>query len=355
MTSNALTGLTEYRLQLADEVLQDIEQDREAAERLLFKAVRLADVAGDKDVKAWLECELSGYPKDIPASLVAWLNKTGRRSVVPLTTAELLANGVAVMASGHGREVLADGSEVRVDRESLPRIEDHVIPSFDGAWKGNAVFAKVAKRSGPHGTQPKGYDPSAWEKSQNRMATDLIKYQQIAKRVRAELHSYVVGVFHRFAFSEIANSIFDRHKTAVDSLLRVTVPEVVDKVPAIYDRLAAAPDPEAVSQAMVSVRRMIAAFADTVCPPRAQPSIDEASGAAHELTQKEVLNRIDECLKKCGSKTRGERLSKSVRALYDRVSAGIKDDITAGEAQSLFLTTYLTLGEIAEATGLGPS
>lgn len=72
----------------------------------------------------------------------------------------------------------------------------------------------------------------------------------------------------------------------------------------------------------------------------------------HELTQQQVLNRIDEHLKKCSSKTRRERLSRAVRALYDRASAGVKNDITPGEAQSLFLATYLTLGEIAEATRL---
>jgi len=76
----------------------------------------------------------------------------------------------------------------------------------------------------------------------------------------------------------------------------------------------------------------------------------DATKVEHKLTQQQVLNRIDEHLKKYPSKTRAERLAKTLRPVYDRVCAGVKDDITSGEAQTLFLSTYLTLGEIVEAT-----
>ncbi len=351
MTANARASLSEYRLNLADEVLNDIEEDRENAERLIFKAVRLADVAGDEDMKAWLECELSGYPGEIPASVEPWLAQTGRRSVARLTPAQMVTRGIEVLAEGG--ENLLDGAEVRINRESLPRIEEHIIPSMAEGTRQQAQRLAGIKRRKAAGIdfRLRNFDPTQWESGIQRTRVYLLQLNQISKRVRAELHAYAVATYHRFAFSDAANNIFDRHKKAVDALLRATVPDVIDKIPAIYDRLGAAPDPEAISQAMVSVRRMIAAFADAVCPPRAQPSIDEAGGE-HEVTQQKVLNRIDEHLKKCESKTRRERLSKTTRALYDRVSAGVKNDVTAGEAQSLFLATYLTLGESAEATGL---
>jgi hypothetical protein len=340
----------EYRVQLASELLVDIEHDREGAERLLYKAARLAAVAGDVAAKEWIECELKGYPQVIPPSVEPWLDATGRRTRVHLRPDQVMALGLqTVMAGGVAPD--ADPMDVHITRETLPRLEDHLIPALEAARQNNLRTASAYKRQGALGGRPKKYDPTEWEKAMQRAPHELFKYHELTKRVRAELHRYVVGVFHRFAFSEIANSIFDRHKTAVDALLRATAPDVIDKIPAIYDRLAQVPDPEAISQAMVSVRRMIAAFADAVCPPRDQPSVDEA-GVPHKLTPQEVLNRIDQHLQKCVSKTRRERLSKTVRALYDRASAGIKNDITAGEAQSLFLATYLTLGEIAEATGV---
>ncbi len=242
--------------------------------------------------------------------------------------------------------------QTAIYRESLPRIEDHIIPSMADATRTNEqrLAGMNRRKAAGFDIRLRSFDPTQWETAIQRTKLHLLGLNQIAKRVRGELHAYVVETYHRFAFSEVANAIFDRHKTTVDAMLRATAEEVIEKIPAIYDRLAAAPDPEAVSQAMVSCRRMIAAFADAVCPPRMEPAVDEAGGT-HKLTQQEVLNRIDEHLKKCPSRTRRERFSKTLRALYDRVSAGVKDDITSGEAQSLFLATYLTLGEITEATG----
>lgn len=96
---------------------------------------------------------------------------------------------------------------------------------------------------------------------------------------------------------------------------------------------------------------MIASFADAIFPPREDPVSDE-EGHPHEVRQTDVLNRIQEALNEgCSSKSRRKRLASGVRAIYERVSAGMKADMAAEEAQSLFLATYLALGEIASAIG----
>ncbi len=71
-------GLAAYRVQLAAELLADIEGDRLPAEQLLFKVRRLANIAGDQDVEEWIRCELEGYPATIPQSVGRWLDSTGR-------------------------------------------------------------------------------------------------------------------------------------------------------------------------------------------------------------------------------------------------------------------------------------
>jgi hypothetical protein len=302
-----------------------------------------------RDRAKWVSCELEGYRATVPASVARRLDATGRR-VQTVQSPAPEAQPVGRRRFSGRRRIKRVAAKIY--RESLPRIEDHILPSVANANRLNEQRIEGLKRRKAAGfdIRLRNFNPTQWEIGIQRTKEHLIALNQIVKRVRGELHAYVVETYHRFAFSEVANAIFDRHKTTVDSMLRATAEEVIEKIPAIYDRLAAAPDPEAVSQAMVSCRRMIAAFADAVCPPRTEPAVDEAGGT-HKLTQQEVLNRIDEHLKKCASRTRRERLSKTLRALYDRVSAGVKDDITPSEAQSLFLATYLTLGEIAEATG----
>jgi hypothetical protein len=46
------------------------------------------------------------------------------------------------------------------------------------------------------------------------------------------------------------------------------------------------------------------------------------------------------------SKSRQQRLRQALRGIYERVSAGVHDDVTPSEARFLFLETYVALGEI---------
>lgn len=189
------------------------------------------------------------------------------------------------------------------------------------------------------------FDPSKWEEGIRRSQQSLIRYHAIGKAVWAEIHRFAFASHHRFAFSELAAAIFDTHKAEVDKIPREAAPEAIEKIPAICDRLAAgASDSEALSQAMASCRRMIAAFADAVLPV-------ETAGAVsgeHATTQDKYLNRIEKYVRDhCESESRRERLIKTLRLLHDRVSAGLKADITREEAQVLFVWTYLVLGEIA--------
>jgi hypothetical protein len=64
-----------------------------------------------------------------------------------------------------------------------------------------------------------------------------------------------------------------------------------------------------------------------------------------------VLNRINLYLRdNLSSETRRDRLNKTIRLIHDRSSAGSHSDITLDEARSLFLQTYIILGEILQAT-----
>jgi hypothetical protein len=143
--------------------------------------------------------------------------------------------------------------------------------------------------------------------------------------------------------------LFVAHEEAINRLLSKAAPSVVQKIPSIYARLDEG-DTEAISQAMTSCRRMIDAFADHVSPPAAAPV--QVDGVQVSLKKDKVLNRIQQYLvQNMTSESRRDRLNKTLRAIYERVSTGVHSDVSAQEARSLFLATYLTLGEILTATG----
>ena len=60
------TGLAAHKLDLARELLDDIELSRLAPEQLLLKATRLARLLDAKEVQKWLQFELEGYPGNDP-------------------------------------------------------------------------------------------------------------------------------------------------------------------------------------------------------------------------------------------------------------------------------------------------
>ena len=117
----------------------------------------------------------------------------------------------------------------------------------------------------------------------------------------------------------------------------------------IHHRLAAG-DSEAISQALNTVRRVIKAFADAVFPATDVPAKVGDQSVPGSGSDK-VLNRIKVYVTTgCTSASRSDRLTRNLRQIYERASVGSHGDVTAEEAQALFLQTYLTLGEILVTT-----
>ncbi len=57
-----------YKLNLSQELLEDIELGRLSPENLLLKTARLARLVGNSEIQQWLNFELAGYPGNDPTS-----------------------------------------------------------------------------------------------------------------------------------------------------------------------------------------------------------------------------------------------------------------------------------------------
>lgn len=321
-------SLSKHRLDLAAELLADIELSRLPPEQLLLKATRLARLVDDDEIAQWLQFELRGYPTT-DATATPHMTRSGR------------------------------WTEPKEDKgyfQSLPEIEGHIstgeiqlqrleVPNIHFAPSSSNPHEHVVGLFGQHvgaATAPVNTVLSRMT-TLAKMVADL---KGIRARVLAVLHDFVARTFHALAFSGLAESIFERRKVDVDKVFQSVEPELVRRIPAIYERLSGS-DPEAISQALNSCRRLIHAFADVVYPPT--PAMGEASekgGASQHL------NRIDAFVRAhCTSESRANRLRRSLRDVHERVSAGVHADVSGDEARSLFLLVYMTLGEIALLRG----
>ena len=102
---------------------------------------------------------------------------------------------------------------------------------------------------------------------------------------------------------------------------------------------------EAVSQALSTCRRVIDNFADAIYPPSG--GTDKLSGTEVKVGSEQVKNRLRIYVEKnATSKSRKEKIFKIISFLYDRLGAGVHDDVDVGEAKAIVLQTYLLMGEI---------
>ena len=167
----------------------------------------------------------------------------------------------------------------------------------------------------------------------------------IRSRVMNQLHSFVTNTYYELAFSMAAELIFGEFQLTVDQRLSTMATATLARFPAVSERLATG-DPEAISHAMGSCRRIVDGFADAVYPPREEPLV--ANGKEIQVGPSQHLNRLDAYIRDhCSSTSRRDRLRRALRDLYARVSTGVHADVTADEARALHLQTYLTIGEIA--------
>jgi len=168
-------------------------------------------------------------------------------------------------------------------------------------------------------------DPSAW--------TQIVEI----------IHLFASKIYRERAFSTMAENIFEQFKAKIDSLLAQFCGEVLEKVPAVYNRLADG-DSESITQALTTCRRIIVSFADAVYPPGDSISVNDRE---IKLGQEQVLNRIQQFVNEhVASDSRRQRLKHTSRDLYTRVCAGVHSEVTSEEAQCLFLITYQLLGEL---------
>jgi len=314
----------EHLLGLAKELLDDIELSRLGAESLLLKATRLARLAGSPEIQKWLQFEMLGYNSDDPVSL-EYMSRTGRWTDYK--------NNYGYWGPLAEQDASIAALKIRLQTLRVPDMNysassanPHEVVSF-GASAATQAIQKVVDES-------------------RSLANAISHISAVRSKVIALLHDFAASIYYEKVFSHLTESLFEQFKGMVDILLAERCGGVLEKVPSVYDRLMEG-EPESVSQALNSCRRIIDSFADAVYPPSESTIELDGDGKALQLGPQHHLNRINVYIRdRVFSDSRRKRLRQSLKNIYERVCSGVHSDVTAEEARSLFLETYLLLGEI---------
>lgn len=294
-------------LALAKDLIDDIELDRSELDKQILKATRLARLVNDEKVLAWLRRETGGYySNDLEYQ---YFIATGRMSSVE--NDRNFAPGTQIVSA-----VRTLSAELNVLR----------TPDVSGDVALLAMRAAV-----------------------NHIATvrnNVNTYNRILSRVSGLLYEFVSKTYHSLRFITKQESLFEQAKSAIDSQLRQLDAASLQKIDAAYSNLQSE-DAEAISAAMNSVRRLMDGFTDVVFPATKDTRPHPEGKQPIQLGQQFRMNRLRAFIDdNCPSRSRRKRLGESAASIYGRVSDGVHNDVTKSEAEFLFLTTYILLGEI---------
>lgn len=294
-------------LELAKELLDDIELGRVDAEHLILKASRLARWVGSDEVRHWLKLELKGYNSSEPVSL-KYMTLTGR------WTDKEKGLGLWGPLALQEATILAEKAKLAMLR----------IPDSSSDYINITIRQITDKMTVASNT--------------------IVRASGVRSRVLAYLHEFISEIYYEKEFENLSESIFERYKSNVDKLIFQHCGEILEKIPAVMSRLADGEE-ESISQALSTCRRIIESFSDSIFPPT-EDTMD-INGNTLKLDAGKHQNRINAYIHtRTQSQSRKQRLRQNLENLFDRVSTGVHKDVSSEEAHSLFLNTYLFLGEV---------
>ena len=308
-------GRLDEALRVAEELLADIELKRLKASEIVLKASRLARLVSHDDLLAFLELERNGYPNDGSAN--DWLTRAGRWA-----------------------------EDEKFFSISLSQVESHI----DAAQRALIALARGGNYSGEYAlVAGREHDANV-----NAHAHTITVLAGITGQVVSTIYEIVVEIYHELLFSELQMTLFADTQTKVDGALSAASGSALDKIERVSERLRDG-DPESISQALTTCRRLIDSCADHLFPATGS-EYDLGGGTTLKVGQQQVLNRLQAYSHtQQVSKSRRDRLRQTIAALYGRCSAGTHAEVTAQEARFVFLQTYIALGELLTLDGKSSS
>lgn len=360
---------------LSEEVLSDFELDRLPLEKIIAKCKRLARLQDDFDAQKWLDLELNGYnDKSLPIGITKedaerLAARSGRYYQIempviqPSTTKSKLINQPNQIKSTDIKSEIQNwyyfqsvgelASEIETLKERLKSLvpPQSYSPAITKHESGASAY--LPAHSNEY-VQEKYVDVlKKINDDQSALSSRIKSTTALQSRIHSHIYNYVLGVYHKFKFSQIIQSIFEQCKKSVDTLLMSYCPEAVKELAAAYERLSS-DEQEAWAQAMTSCRRFLKDFADAVYPASNTPYTD-SEGIKLKVDDSAYKNRIwafiDTNLtgsRKKLFKTRAEDMGNRINSINDLLCKGVHAELTQNDVNMCVIDTYLIIGSLLQ-------
>lgn len=329
---------TEQLAKLSEELLADFESATVSLEQIILRATKIARLQGDNETLKWLRLELNGYSKDsLPADItfgeacvLAHRSSRQYKWTSPVTKE---TKDYITYESVPALEAEIETSQIALQNITMPT---HVTPNQNVFQ--NESYSTVLKNVVAEQTKVK----ESIKRNRNHLA-----------KIRSGIYAYVFGVYSKYTFEAVLDTIFNQIKEEVDAKLQILVPDALSQFTSAFNRLRDG-EGEDFSQAVSTCRNVLDSFADAVYPPKSGAEVTLSDGEKVKIGKDSYKNRIiafiDDNSPKTSdtllTKARAEELTKRLFHIHRVLSKGAKSKITKAEAQRYVVETYLLIGEL---------
>ncbi len=324
---------------LVERALDDFDSPEQSVAALLRQSTRIATLRNDYPNLVWLTLEAMDATNS--ASSAKTGHALGPEMLLHFDVEEanrLLHEAVVGYQSRRALE------KDKITGQSIEQIEEHI----------RSARAAVAGFTVPDGLHPIDLYRRSRDAAEAHMnlEVNLRPLEAVLSRVRARLFDFLVVTERELEYGQLNAEIFERTRQAVDEQLRVIAPGTLEKFTSAYRRLREG-DPEALSQALTSCRRVLKATADAVYPATGEAVVG-ADGKVRKMTDEAFINRLLQAIADAVGKhgdakvvtTTLGALGPRLAALNGLASKGVHADVAADEVDTCVVQTYLMIGDV---------
>jgi hypothetical protein len=322
-------------LDAARGLLDELELGQGPIINAILKAKRLARLQRDADAERWLDFEARGYPSGFNIKTLGtcakYANAGGRftqdRSYYPQSLPQLEA-------------------EVRADMQFLEgvRFPSQIAPSASSS-NPNELVALSLERATNRIT-------ATIKETAAQTRTRLSNTTLLFNGLKSALHSFAADTAVSLEFGDVAQTLFEDARAKVDTFVRTVAPKAAQQLLAAVERFDAG-DPESLSHALTSCRRLLMTIADAIFPPR--ENYKDSKGKERKVGTEQYKNRIiafiDEA--QVGGSSAAilekeiEHLAGRLDAVYEKTCKGVHADVSGDEVRIVIVGMYMLLAELA--------
>lgn len=317
-------------LQLAEEILKNIELNEMPLRNVVLKCARLARLTDNEQAVELFNYELAGYPKDSNGfvlaeafSLARFANRTYQEKdktgnpneyMFPQTVAELESS---VESAKEQLKVAFDTSQ----SVSSSNPYQHILPPA-----GNTYERTILR-------------------------TSIVDGSKKIDQLKVAYYKYILSVYYQLKFGNINEVIFSKRRLIVDKLLSEKLPEAFQKFISIYENLRSE-NGEDWANSVNSCRRLLADVADYLYPSGSD--VIKVDKNKIKLNDANYIARLKQYIK---TKTKSKRfndiigsnldyIGNRIDSIYAAASKGTHSKILKDEAERYVIFTYLLLSDI---------